>query len=142
MLQADGRVQNVIIARRMGLTPPCTLRRLKALEENGLVRGYRAQLEPDKLGYPVLAFLRVALDPGIADRAARFDALVQDTANVRESHALAAGREYLMKCLFPSVASAQRFVTDTLLRTDFVLSVTSSFCIRTTKYEPGVPLGG
>jgi DNA-binding Lrp family transcriptional regulator len=139
-LQARGRATNIEIAASAQLTAPPTLRRTRTVEEQGVIRRYHAVLDGKKLGFEVAAFIAVRLASQTQDHVRRFEIAMGDLDAVRECHALTGARDYLLKCVFRDLASSQAFVTDTLLRTDNILSVNTLYCIRTSKHEPNIPL--
>ena len=139
-LQAEGRVTNVALARRAGLSAPPTLRRVRALEAAGVIRGYHADLDPLALGYGVAAFAMVRL---IEQSEARLTAFERQAARwplVRECHMLSGETDFLLKCVAPDLAAFQGFVTGELTAAPNVASVKTSLVIRPTKLEPGVPV--
>ena len=139
-LQAEGRVTNVELARRVGLTAPPCLRRVRALEDEGVIRGYHADLEPSKLGFAIVVFAMVSLKSQ-ADTALReFEEAMQDLPEVREVHMLNGEIDFILKIVSRDLQSFQEFLTSKLTPAPNVASVKTSLTIRTSKYTPGVPL--
>ncbi|MEJ1968464.1 MAG: Lrp/AsnC family transcriptional regulator [Rhizomicrobium sp.] len=93
-LQVKGRATNVEIAEFANLTPPPTLRRIKTLEDHGIIRGYHAVLDARKLGYEVLAFIQIQLGSHTREHLRAFETLMRDSANVRECYALSGQRDF------------------------------------------------
>lgn len=140
VLQSKGRATNVEIARLVGLSAPPTLRRVRVLEKKGIVCGYHAVLDGKMLGYGVTAFLQVALSAQKNSDVEDFETCMSAFEYVRECYALSGQTDFLLKCVFKDLSEGQEFVSQTLLHMDNVTAVKSSFAIRNTKYEGGVPL--
>ena len=139
-LQSDGRITNVALAERVGISAPPCLRRVRALEEAGIIRGYRALIDGKALGFQVTAFAMVGLaSQGEADLAA-FEARVRAWSIVRECHMLSGDIDFILKCVAPDIAAFQSFVVDELTRAPEVDSVRTSLVIRPMKNEPAVPI--
>jgi DNA-binding Lrp family transcriptional regulator len=141
LLQADGRMTNVELARRVGISPPPCLRRVRALEEAGYITGYRAELDPGKLGFGVQVFAQVRLRSQAEADLKAFEALAQGWPAVRECHMLNGEVDFILKCVAPDLGAFQRFLTESLTPSPNVASVKTSLVIRSGKDEPGVPLG-
>ncbi len=139
-LQGDGRMTNVELARRVGISPPPCLRRLRALEEAGVVEGYSAKLNPKALGYEVTVFAMVGLDSQADADLRAFEERVRGWPNVRECYMLNGEIDFLLKIVAHDLAQFQRFLTEQLTAAPHVASVKTSFTIRTTKSVSGVPL--
>tara|TARA_B100000678_G_scaffold278594_2_gene273499 strand:- start:1306 stop:1770 length:465 start_codon:yes stop_codon:yes gene_type:complete len=139
-LQAEGRVTNVELARRVGLTAPPCLRRVRALEDEGVIRGYHADLEPSKLGFAIVVFAMVSLKSQAEESLREFEAAMQDLPEVREVHMLNGEIDFILKIVSRDLQSFQEFLTSKLTPAPNVASVKTSLTIRTSKYTPGVPL--
>jgi DNA-binding Lrp family transcriptional regulator len=139
-LQEDGRITNVELARRAGLTPPPCLRRLRSLEESGVIRGYHANLSPDALGWPITVFAMVSLKSQAEADLRAFEAHVADLPEVRECHMLNGEIDFLLKIVAKDLPSFQQFLTGQLTAAPNVESVKTSLTIRTAKQKPGVPI--
>lgn len=140
VLQSKGRATNVEIARLVGLSAPPTLRRVRALERKGIVCGYHAVLDGKMLGYGATAFLQVSLEAQKTSDVEDFESCMSAFEHVRECYALSGQTDFLLKCVFRDLSQGQDFVTNTLLHMANVSAVKSSFTIRNTKHEGGVPL--
>src|SRR5688500_14421836 len=90
-LQENGRITNVDLAQNAGISAPPCLRRMRALEENGYVRGYHADLDPEKMGFEVTFFALIGLETQAGDRLAAFERLVSEWPEVRECHMVRGG---------------------------------------------------
>ncbi len=139
-LQADGRITNVELARRAGISAPPCLRRVRALEEAGYVRGYHADLNPKALGFNVTVFAQVGLSSQAEPDLEAFEALVETWPEVRECHMLAGETDFLLKVVAPDWDSYQKFLTTKLTPAKNVSHVKSALSIRTSKSKPGVPI--
>jgi len=138
-LQQDGRMTNVELAKRVGITAPPCLRRVRALEEAGLIRGYHAALAPEALGYPVTVFAQVGLASQAEADLQAFEELVRGWPEVREAHMLAGETDFLLKIVATDWDSYQRFLSAKLTSAPNVAHVKSAMTLRVSKTEPGVP---
>lgn len=143
-LQADGRMTNVELARRVGISAPPCLRRVRTLEEAGYIRGYHADVDPRELGFEVQVFALVRLHSQSERDLSAFEDRARGWALVRECHMLNGEIDFILKCITPDLPTFQRFLTQELTAADNVASVKTSLVIRCAKDEPGVPfeLGG
>lgn len=139
-LQAEGRVTNVELAHRVGLTAPPCLRRVRALEQQGVIRGYHAELEPAKLGFAITVFAMVSLKSQAEEDLRAFEEHVKALPEVRECHMLNGEIDFILKIVSHDLQSFQEFLTSKLTPAPNVASVKTSLTIRTAKQEPGVPL--
>ncbi len=139
-LQTDGRMTNVDLARRAGISAPPCLRRVRALEESGYIRGYYADVNPEALGYGVTVFAQVGLASQAEPDLKAFEALIAQWPEVREAHMLAGETDFLLKIVATDWDSYQRFLTTRLTAAPNVAHVRSSLAIRASKYQPGVPI--
>ena len=138
-LQDEGRITNVELAHRVGLTAPQCLRRVRALEEEGVIRGYHADLDPGKLGYSITVFAMVSLKSQAENALREFEDAMRDLPEVREVHMLNGEIDFILKCVAPDLSTFQSFLTGDLLKADNVASVKTSLVIRCAKDEPGLP---
>ena len=138
-LQADGRMTNVELARRVGISAPPCLRRVRSLEEAGLIRGYHAEIDTRELGFEVQVFAMVGLDSQAEAALAAFEDRCRAWPLVRECHMLNGEVDFMLKCVAPDLSSFQSFLTGELLTTPNVASVKTSLVIRVAKDTPGVP---
>ena len=132
-LQADGRMTNVELARRVGISAPPCLRRVRALEEAGLIRGYRALLDEKALGFDIVAYAMVGLvNQSEADLVA-FEARVAGWSMVRECYAISGEVDFILKCAAKDFSSFQAFIIDELTTTDNIASVKTALTLRRVK---------
>ena len=139
-LQRDGRMTNVELARRAGISAPPCLRRVRALEEAGYIRGYHADLEPKSLGYNVTIFAMVGLTSQAEADLEAFESTIAQWPEVRECHMLAGETDFLLKIVATDWDAYQHFVTTRLTAAKNVSHVKSALSIRSSKLEPGVPV--
>jgi DNA-binding Lrp family transcriptional regulator len=139
-LQADGRMTNVELARRAGISAPPCLRRVRALEEAGFIRGYHADLNAELLGFGVTVFAQVGLTSQAESDLKAFEALIATWPEVREANMLAGETDFLLKIVAEDWDAYQKFLTNKLTAAPNVSHVKSALSIRTSKYEPGVPI--
>ena len=139
-IQADGRITNVDLAKRVGISPPPCLRRVRALEESGFIKGYHAQLDQVALGFTVTVFAQVGLNSQAEADLSAFEALVKEWPEVRECHMLAGEMDFLLRVVAKDWDAYQRFVTEKLTAAPKVAHVKSALAIRSAKHLPGVPI--
>jgi DNA-binding Lrp family transcriptional regulator len=141
LLQDNGRMTNVELADRVGLTAPPCLRRVRALEQSGAITGYHAALDPVSLGYNLTVFAMVSLKSQADSDLRAFEALVADIPEVRECHMLNGEIDFILKIVATDLQSFQRILTTKLTTAPNVEHVKTSLTIRTAKALPGVPVG-
>ena len=138
-LQADGRMTNVELARRVGISAPPCLRRVRSLEEQGFIQGYHADVDAKLLGFEVRVFAMVGLRSQAQKDLSAFEDRCRDWPLVRECHMLNGEVDFLLHCVAPDLSTFQNFLTGELLAAENVESVKTSLVIRSAKTEPGVP---
>ena len=139
-LQTDGRVTNVKLAKTIGISAPPCLRRVRALEAAGYIRGYHADLNTEALGFGVTVFAQVGLESQAEHDLAAFERLVGSWPMVRECFMLAGEVDFLLKVVAPDWDAYQTFLTTELTAAPNVAQVKSALAIRPSKFEPGIPL--
>lgn len=139
-LQDEGRVTNVDLAQRVGLTAPPCLRRVRALEEAGVIKGYHAELDASKLGFAITVFALVSLKSQAEESLRQFEDHMRGLPEVRECHMLNGEIDFILKIVSRDLQSFQEFLTSKLTPAPNVASVKTSLTIRTAKQLPGVPL--
>jgi DNA-binding Lrp family transcriptional regulator len=138
-LQADGRMTNVELAKRVGISAPPCLRRVRTLEEQGFIRGYHADVNARELGFEVQVFAMVGLVSQAEIDLSAFEKKCAGWPLVRECHMLNGEVDFVLKCVAPDLRTFQNFLTEELTSADNVASVKTSLVIRGAKDEPGVP---
>ena len=138
-LQADGRITNVELARRVGISAPPCLRRVRALEEAGFIKGYRALLDEKLLGYEVTVFAMVHLTSQAEPDLKEFEDFVRKEPLVRECWMLSGEIDFVLKCVAPDLKTFQAFVAE-LTGAPHVRNVKTSLTLRTSKDAAMVPM--
>ena len=141
-LQANGRATYDELAQAVGLSASATLRRVKRLEESGVISGYVALVDPGRVGFPLTAYISVRLAKTSATRnpVDDFAAAVQTWPEVVECAALTGEMDYLLRVLVRDMAHHSRFIMDQLLRHPSVMDCKTSFQLRRLKGTTAVPL--
>jgi DNA-binding Lrp family transcriptional regulator len=139
-LQADGRMTNVELARRVGLSAPPCLRRVRRLEEEGIIRGYHADLDPVALDYEITFFALVGLESQKEAVLTAFEGAVREWPEVRECHMIRGGGDFLLRLVARDTAH-ENALTSRLTAAPEVARVQTLQTIRTAKDEAGVPVG-
>jgi DNA-binding Lrp family transcriptional regulator len=140
LLQADARLTNNDLSERVNLSPSQCSRRRQRLEEGGLIRGYRAVLDRDRLGFPLVNIISVTLATHNRDNARRFAELLARLPEVLEAHALTGEMDYFVKVVTPDLKSLADFVNDVLLPHESVQHVKTSIVLQTLKETTALPL--
>jgi DNA-binding Lrp family transcriptional regulator len=138
-LQDDGRMTNVELARRAGISAPPCLRRVRRLEEAGIIRGYHADSDPQMLGWEITFFAIVGLESQKEIVLAGFEALVADWPEVRECHMIRGGGDFLLRLVARDTAHENQ-LTQKLTGAPDVAKVQTLQTIRTSRSLAGVPL--
>ncbi len=138
-LQDDGRMTNVELSRRVGISAPPCLRRVRTLEETGLIRGYHADVNARELGFEVQVFAMVSLKSQAEADLSAFENRAKSWPLVRECHMLNGEIDFILKCAAPDLSTFQTFLTEDLTAAENVASVKTSLVIRNAKDAPGVP---
>jgi Lrp/AsnC family leucine-responsive transcriptional regulator len=139
-LQRSARLTNAELAERVHLSASACLRRVQRLERDGVIAGYRAQVDPERLGLGLQAFVRVQLTRHDAASIATFVELVNGWDEVVACHALTGDMDYLLHVVVRDLEHFSRFLLDRLLNDAGVADVNSSFVLRTVKAFGGMPL--
>ncbi|MCP4205684.1 MAG: Lrp/AsnC family transcriptional regulator [Shimia sp.] len=138
-LQADGRMTNVELAKRVGISAPPCLRRVRTLEDAGYIRGYHADVDSRELGFEVQVFAMVGLVSQAEADLSAFEERCRNWPLVRECHMLNGEVDFILKCVAPDLSTFQTFLTEDLTSAPNVASVKTSLVIRGAKDTPGVP---
>lgn len=115
LLQAEGRISTVELSERIGLSPTSTSERFKRLQREGVVKGFRAVLDPQRLGLELLVFVEVSLDKTTPDAFRKFAEAVRRAPEVLECHMVAGGFDYLVKTRVADMGAYRRFLGEILL---------------------------
>jgi DNA-binding Lrp family transcriptional regulator len=138
-LQNDGRMTNVDLAGKVGISAPPCLRRVRTLEEKGYINGYHADVNSRQLGFEVQVFAMVGLHSQAETDLEAFETQCRNWPLVRECHMLNGEIDFILKCVAPDLSTFQSFLTRHLTSAENVASVKTSLVIRCAKDEPGVP---
>lgn len=138
-LQGDGRMTNVELSSRVGISAPPCLRRVRALEEAGLISGYHADVNAAELGFEVQVFAMVGLHSQAESDLTAFENHINGLPYVRECHMLNGEIDFILKCIAPDLSTFQTFLTQELTAAPNVASVKTSLVIRCSKDAPGIP---
>lgn len=141
-LQGYGRMTNVDLAKQAGISAPPCLRRVRALEDNGIIRGYHADIDADALGYSVIVFAFVGLTSQAETDLQEFEEMVSAWPKVRECHMLMGETDFLLKIVAHDWDDFQQFLTSKLTPAPNVSHVKTALAIRSAKVLPGVPIDG
>lgn len=141
LLQEDGRQPNNDLAEHVGLSPSPCLRRVKALEESGVISRYVALVDPASVDLPVNIFVSVSLDRQVENRLDAFEAAVMERPEVLECYLMTGDADYLLRVVVPDLASYERFLKDHLTRIPGVANIRSSFALKQVRYRTALPLG-
>ena len=132
-LQADGRISIQDLAAKVGLTPSPCLRRVRMLEEQGVLKGYAAVVDEARYGLPVTVFVRVRLDRHSEERVGRFERSVKAIAEILECHLLAGDFDYMLRVLVPDLRAYEDFVRHHIHTIPGIAAVETSFAYGTIK---------
>lgn len=138
-LQDDGRMTNVEVARRAGISAPPCLRRVRRLEEAGIIRGYHADTDPQRLGWEVVFFVIVGLESQREAALAAFETMVATWPEVRECHMIRGGGDFLLRLVARGTAQENALTTQ-LTEAPNVARIQTLQTIRTSKSQAGVPI--
>jgi DNA-binding Lrp family transcriptional regulator len=139
-LQADGRMTNVELAKRVKITAPPCLRRVRALEKAGYIQGYHADLDAAAFGFGVTAYAFVGLSSQAETDLRAFEDEVRTWPEVRSCYMLSGEVDFILRCVARDLPEFQAFITEQLTAAKNVASVKTALAIRRSKNEPGIPL--
>ena len=139
-LQADGRLSNVELADRVGLSPSPCLRRVKRLEREGFIEAYRATLQRGRVGLGFTVFVGVKIEAHANDRAEAFEGAIAAMPEIVSCHMISGDADYLLEVVVPDLEHYQRFLVGKLLNLPIVREVRSNIAIQTLKAGAPLPL--
>ena len=140
VIQQDARISNADLAREVDLSPSPCWRRLRALQEAGVIRQHVSLLDSDAVGLPVSVFVSVSLDKQIEDNLARFESAVRERPEVMECYLMTGEADYLLRVVVPDLRAYERFVLERLTRIPGVANIKSSFALKQVSYKTALPL--
>ena len=138
-LQADGRASNVELAALVHLSAPQCFRRVRALEERGVIRGYRAEVTPDAIGLGVMAYVSLNIAGEQFGRVREIEARIRDFGQILECHTVSGDSDYLLKVVARDLKSLSQFLTDRLMQVPGVDDVRSMICLEQIKAPAALP---
>jgi DNA-binding Lrp family transcriptional regulator len=139
-LQAEGRISNQELAKRVGLSPAPCCRRLRRLENAGLIDGHVTLLNAAAIGLPILAYAQVSLENHHPESVRQFDQMIADRPEVLECHSMSGTNDYLLRIVAASIEAYEKFMSTHLLQLRAVRSVNTSFVLRTKKFTTRLPV--
>jgi Lrp/AsnC family transcriptional regulator, leucine-responsive regulatory protein len=139
-LQVDGRTSNVDLSAQVHLSAPQCFRRVRALEERGVIRGYRAEVAPEKLGLGVMAYVSLNIDGGQFGRVRDVEADIRSFPQILECHTVSGDSDYLLKVVARDLKSLSQFLTDQLMQVPGVDDVRSMICLEEIKAPSPMPV--
>ena len=139
-VQKDGRLSNRDLAKKVSLSPSPSWRRLRALEEAGVIDHYAAVVDRHKVGLSIMGFAHVTLHDHSTDKVRKFDKAIMSAPQVLECHATSGGHDYMLKVVAPDMASYQDFLSEYLLKIGVVRTVNTSFALKQQKNTTVLPL--
>jgi len=139
-LQENARISNADLARAVGLSPSPCLRRVRELEQGGVIRGHVALLSPSAVGLPVSVFVQVTLERQVEKALDVFEASVLDRPEVMECYLMTGDADYLLRVVVADLAAYEAFLKSYLTRVLGVASIKSSFALKQVKYRTALPL--
>lgn len=139
-LQRDGRLTNQDLAGRIGVSASPCWRRVRALEESGVIKGYAALVDPAALGLNVSVFTQVSLERQEKKALQVFEAAVGEWPEIMECYLMTGDADYLLRVVVPDLAAYERFLMARLTRIRGIASIKSSFALRSVKYRTDLPI--
>jgi len=139
-LQDNARISNVELARTVGLSPSPCLRRVKTLEDSGVIQRHVSLLDQTVVGFPVSVFVSVTLERQVESALEQFEAAISKRPEVMECYLMTGDADYLLRVVTSDLASYERFLVDHLTRIPGVNSIKSSFALKQVSYHTALPL--
>jgi Lrp/AsnC family leucine-responsive transcriptional regulator len=139
-LQADAKVSNVELARRVNLSPSPCLARVRALEKAGVIQRYVTLLSPHAVGLGVSVFVHVSLETQVRATLEAFEAAVRDKPEVMECYVMTGDEDYLLRVAVTDLVALERFLLDELSRIPGISRIKTSLALKQVKYETALPL--
>lgn len=138
-LQSNARITNAELAERVGLSPTPCLRRLRRLETEGVIKGYRTDVNRDILGYPVTVIILVKLEKEDEVALRSFEETLLQRPEVMECHLVTGKFDYFVRVVLPTLTAYEVFLSESLLRTENIASIESSFTLREVLRRTNLP---
>jgi len=141
-LQENARIANTDLAAAVGLSPAPCLRRVRALEERGVIRKHVSLVSPAAVGLPVSVFVSISLERQVEEALKRFERVILARPEVMECYLMTGDADYLLRVVCADLGAYERFVLDHLTKVPGVSSIRSSFALKQVKYSTALPLLG
>ena len=141
-IQNNARISNIELAEAVGLSPSPCLRRVKALEQAGVIKRYAAIVDAGAVGLPISIFVNVSLERQERTRLEEFEHRIQSYPEVMECYLMTGSSDYLVRIVVPDLQSYERFLADKLTRIPGVANIQSSFALKQVVYNTELPLQG
>ncbi len=138
-LQDNGKLTNVELAARIGLSPSPCLTRVRQLERDGVLRGYVALADPEALGLAMMVFVQVTLERQVEEALRNFEAKMNAIPEVMECYLMTGDSDYLVRLVVPDLAGLERFILHELTTIPGVANIKSSFALKQVKYKTALP---
>ncbi|MEX2131190.1 MAG: Lrp/AsnC family transcriptional regulator [Pseudohongiellaceae bacterium] len=140
-LQNNGRISNTELADSVGLSPSPCLRRVKVLEENGIIKRFAAIVDPKSVGLPISIFVNVSLRSQERRNLEQFEAQIAQYREVMECYLMTGSFDYMLRVVVPDLESYEHFLAERLTRTPGVANIQSSLTLKQVVYKTELPLG-
>ena len=140
ILQDEGRISNLDLSKKIGMSPPPTLRRVRDLEKNGFIDGFRANIDSSKLGYDLTAWIFISLKNQNEESLNAFEKLVWGWETIRECYMLNGEVDFILKSVSKNMTEFNDFLSQNITSNENVLSVKTAFAIKATKRLGNVPI--
>ncbi|KUP90754.1 Lrp/AsnC family transcriptional regulator [Tritonibacter horizontis] len=140
-LQANGKLTNVELSARIGLSPSPCLTRVRQLERDGVLRGYVALADPEALGLAMTVFVQVTLERQVEKALRNFESKMNAIPEVMECYLMTGDSDYLVRLVVPDLAALERFILRELTTVPGVANIKSSFALKQVKYKTALPTG-
>ena len=138
-LQADGKLTNVELAARIGLSPSPCLARVRQLERDGVLKGYVALADPEALGLSMTVFIQVTLERQVEKALRTFESRMNAFPEVMECYLMTGDSDYLVRLVVPNLGALERFILNELTTIPGVANIRSSFALKQVKYKTALP---
>lgn len=139
-LQIDGRISNLELSEKIHLSPPQTLRRVRALEDAKVIRGYTAQVSPESVGLGVMAYVNLSLDREQFRNVREVERRIMAFPDIIECHTISGDFDYLLKVVATDLKALSQFLTDKLMQVPGVANLRSMVCMEEIKPVSGLPI--
>ena len=140
VIQEEARISNAELAGRVGLSPSPCWRRVRALEDAGVIRRYVTLVDAEAIGLPINVFATVTLEKQVERALERFERAVAERPEVMECYLMTGEFDYLLRIVVPSLGAYERFLMDHLTRIEGIASIKSSFALKQVRYKTALPL--